>query len=79
MKYKQQQIQLEVDGQFAGLIIPEVRFQIWNRFKIRTDISTESFVDDPVRLFYIRFLGDDDVVKRVTKFIQVNFELEKRA
>lgn len=77
MKYKQQQLQVDVDGQFAGLIIPELSFQIWNRFRVRTDISTESFVDDPIRKYTIRFLGNDEVVSRISGFIRTNFELEK--
>lgn len=76
MKFKNQELEINLDGHFAKLIIAKLRFQVWNHFQISTDFATDSFSSDAVMNYKVRFLGTDDTANKVKKFIEDNFEIE---
>lgn len=72
---KQQKISLLISGEYAGLIVPELSYQIWNKYRIRTKIIDHSFNDDVTKKIDLLFMGTDDIVPKIESAIRSEYQL----
>lgn len=72
---KQQKLPLMINGDYADLILPELSFNLWNKFRIRTKVVDHSFEDDPVRQVDLLFMSTDSMAIKIESAIQSEYEL----
>lgn len=75
MKKKQQRIPLAIDGDYAELILPELSYQLWNKYKLRSKIINHNFDSDPVWNVDLLFMETDEITKKIIKSISEEYEL----
>lgn len=75
MKKKQQRIPLAIDGDYAELILPELSYQLWNKYKLRSKIINHNFDSDPVWNVDLLFMETDEITKKIFKSISEEYEL----
>lgn len=72
---KPQKISLIVSGEYADLIIPELSYQIWNKYRIRTRIEDNNFIDDVTKSIDIKFIGTNDTASKIENAIRTEYQL----
>lgn len=72
---KQQRISLLISGDYADLIIPELSYQIWNKYRIRTKIIDHSFTDNTTKKIDILFMGSNEIVPKIESAIRTEYQL----
>lgn len=74
---KQQKITLAIDGDYADLILPELSYKLWNKFRIRTKVIDRGFEDDTIRNVDVLFMGSDEAAWKIMAMVKDEYELQK--